>query len=226
MSTKQTQPIAVKQEHLSEAHDMWKSLPGWYITDQVLASAQEKFPSNTSDDCVLLKVVLLDGLYATNVRFHGLSTIVAHVVQVFKKKPALEGRQLVQELAGVQVKDKHVNLISFASKYVHFFRDNTVPIADWYAAFALTRHFGVAQARAQDWTREYGTYCQKIDELIRISLVSAQAREMDHYLWLAGNWITLQEHPDKDEINNELKTFFKRKDMTRRARDTFGELLK
>jgi hypothetical protein len=74
--------------------------------------------------------------------------------------------------------------------------------------------------------REYEDYCAKIDELRQASGICADAREMDHYLWLAGNWITLQERPDKDEVNNELKTFFKRKDMTRRARGTSGELLK
>jgi hypothetical protein len=36
----------------------------------------------------------------------------------------------------------------------------------------------------------------------------------------------LQERPEKDEINKELKAFFKRKDVAQRAKDTFGKLLK
>jgi len=227
MSAKQTQPIVIKQEHLSEAHEMWKNLPGWYITDQVLAMAQENFSSNTSRDCVLLKVVLLDGLYATNVRFHGLDTVVAHVVAVFERKPHLAGRQVVQELAGVQVKDKQVNLVSFASKYVHFFHDSSVPLADQYAALALTRHFRQPNVRAGDWMKDYCLqYCAKIDELLQASNVSSTAQELDHYLWLAGNWITFQEQGKKARINKELKESFKREDIAQRAKATFGKLLK
>lgn len=224
MRTKQTRPISVTPEQISVAQSMWESLPGWQRTDRALAMAKEAFPSNTDLDSVWLKPALLDRLYATNV--YRLNQAAERVVEVFGTMSHCLSQEIVVELAKVQVNGKTRGLVSFASKYVHFFHDDSIPITDRYAAFTLTRHFGEPKARITDWIRDYQQYCRKIDELIRTSAISPTAREMDHYLWLAGNWVELQEKAQKAQINKGLLAFFSDQATVPHADAAFGSLLR
>lgn len=232
MAKKQASLFLVTQEQILAAQEMWKSLPNWYRTDRVLETAKKTFPDNTDRDSVFLKVALLDGLYATNVRYY-FAQAVEQVITVFGSKSHCDSRTKVIQLAEVQIDSETRHKTSFASKYIHFFHDDSVPIFDWYAAFALTRHLGCAKAQIDKWREDYDGYCCDIDRLKQASAVSASARETDHYLWLAGNWITLQEFRKKTQgqdkkppINSELAGFFEREDQAPFAEGTFKELLK
>ena len=115
-------------------------------------------------------------------------------------------------------------LVSFASKYAHFYCDQDLPLTDWYAIFALTRHLGERQARIEDWTRDYPTYCAKLELLKTQSGVTPTSRELDHYLWLAGNWVWWKKKGAKAKINRELEAFFSQPPGSVQAEAAFGPL--
>ena len=175
--------IPLTREQVDAANQMWNELPGWQAYDTALEQVARAYPSNTDPTAVLIKAAVLDRLYATNV--YNLPAAVERIVHVFSVEPRLSGSELVMALA--QVEGKH--LVSFASKYTHFYFEKFLPLTDSYAIYALTRHFRVPAARIEDWTRDYFIYYQKLSELKRLSQLAATARETDHYLWLAGNWI-------------------------------------
>ena len=223
MVPKQRQFIDVTQGQIAAAQEMWHGLSDWQHTDEALRLARDRFDGNSDLDTVLLKAALLDKLYATNVTYH------LDLIEAARKITAVlategSGRQKVVKLAESLVEDKC--LTSFASKYIHFFCDSNMPIYDWYAAFALTRHWGYPQAQIDRWREDYLGYCQSIARLKRRSGVSARACEMDHYLWLAGNWVWHQKHGEKAGINNELETFFNDPVKGQLAATTFGGLWK
>ena len=210
-------------KQLSDAQTIWEKLPDWQHYDQVLAFAKDQFPDNTHFEPVLLKVALLDRLYRTNV--YDLIQAANRVVQIFGTMPDLSGIDKVVQLSDVTSNGER-HLTSFASKYVHIFHDDSVPIYDSYAAFALTCHWGYPQSQIDKWREDYSGYCQSIDDLKRRSCVSAQARQMDRYLWLAGNWLWLQKRREKAGINKELRAFFEDSANRHFAEATFGGLLK
>ena len=221
MPAEQSLKIPVTQEQIAAAQEMWQSFQGQYPTDQVLEMAKKKFPKNTDPNSVLLKVALLDNLYATKVYY--LYEAAEHVVKVFKSTAHRPGRELVVELSQVQANGKTYRLVSFASKYIHFYHDASVFIFDKYAAKALAHHYDFPSRQIEGqinrWRESYDEYCQTIDDLLKRSrATSAQAAEIDHYLWLAGNWVTWQEHGDKAKISKPLKEFFKREDMAQRLK--------
>ena len=225
MSTRLAQPILVNQEHIAATQEMWQSLSGWQHTDAALRLAKTHFDDDSDLDTVLLKAVLLDKLYATNVTYHlDLIEVAAKIVKVWGSEGS--SRQKVMKLAKVSVRNKDRYLTSFASKYVHFFYDDSVPVYDWYAALALARHYSFPQNRIEEWRKEYEDYGAKIDTLRQKSRIYADAREMDHYLWLAGNWVWLQKRREKAGINKELRAFFDNPVKGQLAEATFGGLLK
>jgi hypothetical protein len=139
-------------------------------------------------------------------------------------------RELVIELSKVKANGETFHLVSFASKYIHFYHDASVFIFDRYAAIALAHHYGFLadqiERQITRWREDYNEYWDSIVDLKRPEAASAKAVEIDHYLWLAGNWVTWREHGDKAKISRPLKEFFKRGDMAQRTGDTFRKLLK
>jgi len=228
MPTKRSDPLGVTADQISAAQTMWRSLPeDWHYADQVLAMAKQAFPSNTDRDSAWLKVPLLDSLYRTNVHFY-LSHVVNRVVEVFGKMSNHTSQDIVVELAKeVQVKKKSYRPMVFASKYVHFFHDDSSPMIDWYAAFALACHFRELkpEARIKKWKENYYGYCDAIDQLKEMSAISPTARDLDHYLWLAGNWVWFKKKGQKAKINKGLLAFFSLELNVVRANATFGALL-
>ena len=211
--------IPISQQQIAVANQMWNELPGWQSYDAALALAAETYPSNTEPRAVLIKAALLDRLYATNV--YELPAAADRIVEVFSSVPVLSGYEIVVSLSQVGAR----RLVSFASKYAHFFYEKHLPLTDYYAIYALTRHFRVPLARVEDWTRDYPQYCLKLSELKRASQLAVTSREMDHYLWLAGNWITFQLQGPRATINKELKRYFGNPECEQRLSDAFGALL-
>ncbi|MCC6190570.1 MAG: hypothetical protein IT318_16195 [Anaerolineales bacterium] len=211
--------ILLTLAQIDSAQHMWAELPGWQAYDLALKEAARAFPSNTESAAVLVKVAALDRLYFTNLK--NLIAVSDQIVAVFGTPPVPEGCDLVMALSHVGGQ----RLVSFASKYVHFFHDGSLPLTDWYALYALVRHFQQPEARIETWRQAYHTYFAKIMELKRLSGVEATAREMDHYLWLAGNWLYYQKKGPATQQNTELKRYFAapdRKDMLEAA---FAQLL-
>jgi hypothetical protein len=212
--------ILLTRSQVDTAQQIWDDLPGWQAYDLTLKAAAVAFPSNTDPTSVLAKTALLDRLYFTNLK--GLLVPAAtRIVVVFSASPLLSGCDLVTSIAQVAGKQ----LISFASKYVHFYFDSNLPLTDWYALYALTRHFRQPEARVETWRLAYQIYFDKILELTRLSQIEATAREMDHYLWLAGNWIYHQKHGQAAQQNNELKDYFGASERQAALEAVFGQLL-
>jgi hypothetical protein len=97
--------------------------------------------------------------------------------------------------------------LSFASKFAHFFIDmERFPIYDSYAVKMVAYHLG---RHGQDRKTEY-PYKAFIEDLHRLrnnARLSCTARELDHYLWLAGLYQVWLRDPDSP-INIEVKKLF------------------
>lgn len=219
MTRMNSQPILLSRAQVDAAQQAWAELPGWQAYDSGLRQAAQAFPSHTDAASVLVKVAVLDRLYFTNLK--NLIAVSDRIVAVFGKPPVPEGCDLVMSLAQVGGQ----RLVSFASKYVHFFHDSSMPLADRYALFALTRHFRQPEARVEDWRQAYHTYFGKIMELKRLSQVEVTAREMDHYLWLAGNWVYYRKKGPATQQNIELKQYFSEPGPKAMLEAAFGQLL-
>lgn len=200
-------PSGVTKAQIEAAKRLHDRLDGWVLTDQVFAEVRRAYPSNTDPKSALLKATLIDRLYATNV--FAINAAVRHIVETFVNRPPnTDGRELVSRLARFPVGGR--THTSFASKYAHFFFDDSLPILDTYAARMLAIHLVVPQTHIRRWTADYGLYCKNIDELLALSEVTPTARELDHYLWLAGLWISFRR--GKTKINAEARGLFASQD--------------
>ena len=94
--------------------------------------------------------------------------------------------------------------LSFASKFAHFFIDRErFPIMDKYAAEMVGLHLGRKDA-VRDAKHPYVAFCQNLIVLRSLARLNCSTRELDHYLWIAGEhraWF----RNSKAQINVELR---------------------
>lgn len=93
---------------------------------------------------------------------------------------------------------------SFASKFAHFFVDSKrFPIFDKYAVQMVAFHLG--DAVVNDPKREYVAYHTNFFRLkAAADLDRLPNRDLDRYLWLAGQHATLLKNPAAN-VNSEVK---------------------
>ncbi|MCL4834549.1 MAG: hypothetical protein KJZ86_19065 [Caldilineaceae bacterium] len=156
--------------------------------DRALGKLFRLFPTNTSLEDVLLKVVTLNSLYATGI----LATYrVAEHIQQLQIDPLLQSGdpQAVAQIAQVRIGNKIRNNYSFASKYCAWHNPRAYPIFDGFVEQMLwnyQRQDSFCQFRRQD-LREYKKFRQAIDEFCHYyHLTKFGYKEIDKFLWLAG----------------------------------------
>ena len=96
---------------------------------------------------------------------------------------------------------------SFASKFAHFFLDEErFPIMDSYALAMLKHHLGRRQY-SDDATHRYGAFVHNFQQLKRLSGFTGSNRQLDRYLWLAGEYAAWKKKR-KVAINVEVAALF------------------
>lgn len=204
-------PLASKQ--VDTACKLYDHLPGWQVTDRALEQLADKFPGFDFESC-LLKTVTINSLYATMV--FATWRMAEHVHEVLGQKGLLAvGPELVETIAALP--DKGGNEVkrrfrSFASKFAHFFIDSErFPILDSYAEKTIAYHLG--GKREKNHAETYIAYVHNFSTLKRsVGLLEHPNRELDRYLWLAGQYRAFLRNPGT-RLNAEVRGLFESTDQ-------------
>jgi hypothetical protein len=197
----------VTKMQIDAALGMHRRLKQWRLSDEALNTLRDKMPG-WDDEASLLKSVAVNSLYGTNVL--AIIKMAQHVSSVFKtaKKPFSD--TLVAKIAFLDLKDgkRPRNHVSFASKLCHFFVDEErFPIYDTAACETLKYHLG---RNYQVEEEQYAAFRKNIQLLTDASNITANGRELDRYLWIAGMYSRWKRSKPKSKpmVNAELlKTF-------------------
>lgn len=179
-------PAQLSKESVQAACRLWRSVDTWVQTEALFASVREKFPSYSYKEC-LLKSVLVNSLYATNV--YALDRMARHLAAILSSSGHPKGRELVVVLA--KPLGSRLWHTSFASKFCAVFIDSSVPIYDSVATDVLRtileKNFHpIASGRGA-----YASYCANFDRACHVGGVTADPRDVDRYLWLSGSYVRL-----------------------------------
>jgi hypothetical protein len=207
--------VPLTEEQMAAASELHQRyLVGWQRYDQVLHALGDHFASNTDLECVLPKAITLNQLYAT--RILAITRMAVHIVDVLGNEPDPPGLEAVEKIAWLpEAGPKGMRFRSFASKYCHFFVDQTrFPILDEFAGDALTYHLGRrgrSHYRASPFS--YLTYVADVNRLRDWAGLSCSYRELDRYLWLRGQWEQWRKPPLKSRgvgsgVNPEVRDLF------------------
>jgi len=196
-------PLAESQIAAAGAlHDM---LEDWMAAERALDNLATTMPSNTERDQVLVKAAALNQLYGTNV--YRLHDMALNIVETFSSKADGEDDcALVERLADLPTSPKFHE--SFASKYCHFFIDaDRFPLFDRYVPVTARLHLGRGNYRCKVTAHIYRNLYADLTTLRANLSFSPSVRELDHYLWLRGQWEAFR---DGKRIGSEVAGLFKR----------------
>jgi hypothetical protein len=165
---------------------LYPRLESWVRADRAFAALVERLPG-FDQATTLLKVAAINQLYFTNVM--AIYRLADHVHAVMQSPPSTPV-ELVEALAALRPAregQKTRNHWNFASKFAHFFVDAEAhPIYDRYALemvrHLLGRELVVAEARP------YPGFYRGVGIIRKRSRLRCTARELDRYLWLAGQY--------------------------------------
>jgi hypothetical protein len=160
---------------------------------------------------LFLKVVAVNALYYTNVM--AVTRMTEHISDILKRtRPDDFTVETVEKVACLPLipGQKHQRrFISFASKFAHFFIDDErFPIYDYYGVKMVAHHLGKPNTGV-DLEHPYAAYVDNLNRLMRESGVEASLRQLDCYLWIAGQyaeWRRRKEAP----VNTELRRVFEK----------------
>jgi hypothetical protein len=167
--------------------------------DQALEQLFHTFPSNAEFSDVLLKVVSLNTMYATNIyAWYGAAKRI-HALGV---DPRLERHDLtlVEDIALVKTADgKTRRNYSFATKYCAWHKLEVYPIYDYFVDHALWHYakqddfFGEPAFRRGDLHASYPAFVKTVHGFGRYySLENFSLRQLDAYLWLYGQELSMK----------------------------------
>lgn len=189
-------------DNINTAQDIYEQLANWKKSDEVITGYFASHPGNVVLDEVVIKVCLLNQLYNTNV----LAPIMMarHIVSI-------EGldRQLTN--GGIDCVDRIAEFdgrrhISFASKYAHFHNKAAFPLYDKYVlkALAVITATGLSVSRYADFFKIADAFRQLS------SLNEIGWDNIDHYLWLYGLKLSLEE--DDKKVSHEVESYYRTSD--------------
>lgn len=193
---------------IEAANCLHERLEQWRLADQALRLLADRCPDFEPAAC-LLKVAAVNELYGTNL--YATTRMAKHAAGVLAGTDlAAAGPELVERLAALPATERQKRKrrhYSFASKFAHFFlSDERFPIMDSYALKMLKRHLG-RRHYLDDTSHPYAAFVRKFQELKRLSGFTGSNRQLDRYLWLAGEYVTWKKKPAA-AINAELAALF------------------
>lgn len=209
---KNTLSKPLTEDMIRTAGEIYQRLPAWQTTDRTLIMLNRQLPGTGFEE-ILLKAIAVNTLYGTFV--YAIWKAAVHIHQLMEKvNPNAIDADFVDKLAvipGTATKGskKDRAFSSFASKFAHFFIDeNRFPIKDSYAEDMIRYHLGRG-----NWLpypeRPYFEYVTNFNRLRESCGYNGSLRELDRYLWLAGQFKVWTGKKEDAEINQEVKEFFK-----------------
>lgn len=208
--------------HIDVAKKIYEKLKGWQIANQTITEYFQNNPRNDELWVVLIKVVLIDRLYFTNLK--SPINMARHIVSL-NNNSDLDNLltsgdiNMVERIGKIKFdrEEKERYCISFASKYCHFRNKKKYALYDKYALAALRK---IPSTRIRE--RNYGDFITAIEKLKELACLEAVGYEdLDKYLWLYGQKIQLDKHsrcPEKAKVNKEITELY------RKEKELFDEL--
>jgi hypothetical protein len=200
-------PVPITQAQIDAANRLHHKLPQWAASDRAFEQAAERFPHWDRESCVL-KAAAINDLYST--RVYAIWRMAEHLMHVMADPPGDAG-DLAAAIAslpgaeGGQVERRHW---SFASKILHFFVDgDRFPIYDSYCRDMLAHHLGRG-GRVSDPANPYRAFMANLGRLRDLSGLTASLRDLDRYLWLAGQYRDWLRKGEDARTNSELRSLF------------------
>jgi len=190
--------VPLSEQQVAAAYRLHSMLDEWKAADRVLLYLAQTLPGNTDVDQVLLKAAALNQLYQT--RVFALHAMASHTAAVFSAQPSYEDEcSLVERLAHLEATGQEHE--SFAAKYCHFFVDaQRFPLYDKHARYTVRMHLGAGK-------QTYRNFHRDLTELRANLAFDPSVRELDHYLWLRGQW---QAYGAGKRLGAEVRGLFER----------------
>jgi hypothetical protein len=163
-----------------------------------------------SPEASLLKVTAINQLYSTNI--FAVGRMAEHIVAVMHATPSTHyDVDLVESIAKVQrnvgVSD-YRHHTSFASKFAHFFVDaDRFVIYDAIAIQMVKYHLGRGRYK-QDTKHPYQAFVRNLGRMRTYANLTCSNRDLDHYLWVAGQYRKWRNSGREAPINAELRLLF------------------
>lgn len=194
-------------EQVDHAGRVHQALPQWRLADATLDMLATRLPGFTAEAC-LLKTVAVNAIYGTQLL--ATTRMANHINAVLRD--AGNGKSdlgLVEQIARLPARqgEKPRLLVSFASKFCHFFiSTETFPMYDEAARDALKLHLGAA-GYVVDQANPYVAFCKNLDRLRELADLECTIKQLDRYLWLTGMFLRWQKEKLKKNprVNAELK---------------------
>ena len=185
------------KENLKIARKIYSQLKKWNFANNTLTEYFNENRLNDSEKIVLIKVILIDGLYKTNLKDQ--ISVAKHISEINLLDNLLEKGDINAVEKVAKWNDK--NLMSFASKFCHFHNKKAYPIYDSYVCVALKKLL--------EWKdkRDYNDFEQAINNF-RKEIMGGEVslEDIDKYLWLFGLRERLRK--GRTDINREINNFY------------------
>ncbi|HMN00298.1 MAG TPA: hypothetical protein PKC99_14915 [Anaerolineales bacterium] len=158
------------------------------ITNKTIARLIRAFPNNYDLEDVLLKVVTINSLYATNI--YAVVDVAKHISKLQIDSALAQGSlEIVDKIARVEVRGRIRRNYSFASKYCSWHAPHIYPIYDslvdkllW--AYKEQENFA---AFKREELLEYPRYREILDKFREYyALKQFGYKDLDKFLWLYG----------------------------------------
>jgi len=193
----------VNKENIEIAKKIYSQLEKWNLANDTLTEFFRKNELNNSEKIVLIKVVLIDGLYKTNLKDQ--ISVARHILRISLLDELLKSGDI--DVVDKVAKWNNKNLLSFASKFCHFHNKRAYPLYDSYVCIALKILIGWKDNRIYS---DFKKSIEKFKSENKIEDVTFE--DMDKYLWIFGLRERLRN--GKTDINREIFNFYnKNKEM-------------
>ena len=137
--------------------------------------------------------------------------MAAHAKSVIEKSVlSTAGPELAEEIARLPENDgqeANRRYHSFAAKFAHFFIDpERFPVMDSYAVKMVKFHLG-RRNYFENRDQPYAAFVENFKKLKDFGGLNVSNRELDQYLWIAGEYRAFHKNPDTN-ISVEVKRLF------------------
>jgi hypothetical protein len=206
----------ISKEKIEIANEIYNSLDKWKVANKAITEFFEEHPKNDDFKIVLIKVLLIDGLYKTNLKNPDAIEVSRKIVDLPSLDEDLTNNILDACIAIADQKkdddddDKKIFLMSFASKYCHFSTNKKFPIFDKYVGIAL----GISDTKKDKNVLK--VFFSRIEELSKENKIDFE--EIDKLLWIYGQKLYIEEQINKKrkelnkiDVNKEVKNLYKSK---------------
>ena len=154
----------------------------------------DQWPRNESINEVIVKVVVLNELYRTNI--YDSWTVATHIVSLNIDDRLNAGDEsLVRDIANVRLGGKQRTLLSFSTKYAGWHQPDLYQLFDSYVEYMLWRYqqsFAFSKFKRYE-LRDYPRFLRVVDDFRRFcGLTHVGRKDLDKFLWAEGRrlWVT------------------------------------